>query len=238
MPTNTYPPAPGGHPEPTEDLTGTAKFTESYAFIPGGVMKDIVTSNLPGFRAHKAWIIARPMTGFSETFVHMIVTLHQGGGSRSPEPDPMGQAVIFVTEGRLRLTFGEQHHHLEAGGYAYLPAGCAWEIFNIKSDPCTFHWIRKAYQAEDGIDAPAPFVTSDSDVTPIEMPKADGKWSTTRFVDPDDMSHDMHVNIVNFEPGGRIPFEETHVMEHGLFVLEGTGRYNLNQDWYEVEAKM
>ena len=68
------------------------------------------------------------------------------------------------------------------------------------------------------------------------MPKADGKWSTTRFVDPDDMSHDMHVNIVNFEPGGRIPFEETHVMEHGLFVLEGTGRYNLNQDWYEVEA--
>ena len=33
------------------------------------------------------------------------------------------------------------------------------------------------------------------------------------------MRHDMHVNIVTFEPGGVIPFLETHVMEHGLYVL-------------------
>ena len=46
----------------------------------------------------------------------------------------------------------------------------------------------------------------------------------------------MHVNIVNFEPGGVIPFAETHVMEHGLYVLEGKAVYRLNQDWVEVEA--
>ena len=46
----------------------------------------------------------------------------------------------------------------------------------------------------------------------------------------------MHVNIVNFEPGGAIPFPETHVMEHGLYVLEGKAVYLLNQDWVEVEA--
>ena len=45
-----------------------------------------------------------------------------------------------------------------------------------------------------------------------------------------------HVNIVNFEPGGVIPFEETHVMEHGLYVLEGKAVYRLNEDWIEVEA--
>jgi (S)-ureidoglycine aminohydrolase len=44
----------------------------------------------------------------------------------------------------------------------------------------------------------------------------------------------MHVNIVTFRPGGRIPFAETHVMEHGLYVLEGTARYLLNTDWVEV----
>ncbi len=44
------------------------------------------------------------------------------------------------------------------------------------------------------------------------------------------------VNIVNFEPGGVIPFAETHVMEHGLYVLEGKAVYRLNQDWVEVEA--
>ena len=35
----------------------------------------------------------------------------------------------------------------------------------------------------------------------------------------------MHVNIVNLEPGGAIPFPETHVMEHGLYVLEGKAIY-------------
>ncbi len=45
----------------------------------------------------------------------------------------------------------------------------------------------------------------------------------------------MHVNIVSFEPGGAIPFPETHVMEHGLYVLEGKAVYLLNKDWVEVQ---
>jgi (S)-ureidoglycine aminohydrolase len=68
------------------------------------------------------------------------------------------------------------------------------------------------------------------------MAKTDGKWATTRFVEPDDIRHDMHVNIVTLEPGAVIPFAETHVMEHGLYVLEGKAVYRLNQDWVEVEA--
>ena len=66
------------------------------------------------------------------------------------------------------------------------------------------------------------------------MPGTDGRWVTTRFVDPDDLRHDMHVNIVTFQPGAVIPFAETHVMEHGLYVLEGKAVYRLNQDWVEV----
>mgnify|MGYP001353755569 FL=1 len=68
------------------------------------------------------------------------------------------------------------------------------------------------------------------------MPGTDGVWATSRFVDPNDMRHDMLVNIVTFQPGGVIPFAETHVMEHGLYVLEGKGVYYLNGDWKEVEA--
>ena len=56
------------------------------------------------------------------------------------------------------------------------------------------------------------------------------------FVDPDDLRHDMHVNIVTLAAGAVIPFAETHVMEHGLYILEGKGVYRLNQDWVEVEA--
>ena len=57
-----------------------------------------------------------------------------------------------------------------------------------------------------------------------------------RFVDPADLRHDMHMTIVTLEPGAVIPFAETHVMEHGLYVLEGKAVYRLNQDWVEVEA--
>ena len=68
------------------------------------------------------------------------------------------------------------------------------------------------------------------------MPDTDGVWATSEFVDPDDLRHDMHVNIVTFQPGGVIPFAETHVMEHGLYVLQGKAVYHLNQNWVEVEA--
>ena len=68
------------------------------------------------------------------------------------------------------------------------------------------------------------------------MPGTEGHWRTTRIVDPTDLRLDLDVNVVTFEPGGLIPFEETHVMEHGLYVLEGKAVYRLNRDWVEVEA--
>ena len=79
-------------------------------------------------------------------------------------------------------------------------------------------------------------ILNENDIAPTEMPGTDGKWATTRFVDPNDLRHDMHVTVVTFEPGAVIPFLETHVMEHGLYVLEGKAVYRLNNDWVEVEA--
>ena len=99
-----------------------------------------------------------------------------------------------------------------------------------------FHWVRKAYQYVEGLEIPEAFVTNENDIEPIPMPDTDDAWGTTRFVDSSDMRHDMHVNVVTFQPGGVIPFDETHVMEHGLYVLEGKAVYHLNQEWVEVEA--
>ena len=68
------------------------------------------------------------------------------------------------------------------------------------------------------------------------MPETEGKWATTRVVDPAYPRHDMHVANVTFEPGAVIPFLETHVMEHGLYVLEVKVMYRLNNDRVQVEA--
>jgi (S)-ureidoglycine aminohydrolase len=232
----TYYAPPGGLPPQSALMTQRAVFTPAYAFIPKGCFSDIVTSSLPGWTNTRLWLIARPMSGFSETFSQYVMEVGPGGGSTAPEPESGAQGVIFMTEGEIWLSIDGKEHDLGPGGYAYLPAGCVWQVRNAKSAPARFHWVRKLYEAAPGVPAPEAFVTNEQNVAPIAMPDTQGKWATTRFVEPDDLRHDMHVNIVTFQPGGLIPFEETHVMEHGLYVLEGKAVYKLNQDWVEVEA--
>jgi (S)-ureidoglycine aminohydrolase len=236
MADSTYASPAAGLPLQSAIHTGRAVFTEAYAVIPRGVMTDIVTSYLPHWRDERCWVIARPLSGFSETFSQYIMEVMPGGGSERPEPDTGAEGVLFVVEGQATVTIEGKSHLLKPGGYAYLPPGCKWAFLNKGTVPVRFHWVRKRYEAVDGLEVPAAFVANEQDEPIIWMPGTKNTWGTTRFVDPVDMRHDMHVNIVTLEPGAVIPFEETHVMEHGLYVLEGKAVYRLNRDWVEVEA--
>lgn len=226
----------GGLPPQTDLLTDRAMFTESYAVIPRGTLRDIVTSRLPFWEDTRLWVLARPLSGFAETFSQYVMEVGPGGGSDRPDTDPAAESVLFLMEGSLRLVLDGVTHEMEPGGYAYIPPTAEWSVRNPGEEKATWHWIRKRYQHVDGIDVPEAVVTHERDIAPTPMPGTDGTWATSRFVDPDDVRHDMHVTIVTFEPGGTIPFAETHVMEHGLYVLEGKAVYRLNQDWVEVEA--
>jgi (S)-ureidoglycine aminohydrolase len=211
-------------------------FTESYAVIPKGVLRDITVSHFPFWEKTRAWVLSRPLSGFAETFSQYIMDVKPYGGSSKPEPDAKAEAVLFVVEGELSLTLSGKVHVMQPGGYAYIPPGAKWSAGNKGAKSTRFHWIRKAYDFVQGLDVPDAFVVNEKDIAPIAMPDTNGAWATTRFVSPEDMRHDMHVNIVTFQPGGVIPFAETHVMEHGIYVLEGKAVYRLNQDWVEVEA--
>lgn len=236
MAQRTYYSPKGGLPPQTQMLSDRAVFTEAYAIIPKGVLRDIVTSYLPFWEGTRLWILSRPMSGFSETFSQYIMEVSPGGGSDRPELDSGAEGVLFVVEGELTLTLRGERHVMQPGGYAFLPPGCDWQVRNASDQVVRFHWIRKAYEHVEGIEVPEAFVTNENDIAPTPMPETGGVWATTRFVDPTDLRHDMHVTIVTFQPGGVIPFDETHVMEHGLYVLEGKAVYHLNQDWVEVEA--
>src|SRR5690606_6296464 len=72
-----YTPA-GGLPPQTDLLTDRAVVKLAYTFIPKGVLRDIVTSSLPGFTDTRAWIIARPTPSSATTFSQLIVEIAPG----------------------------------------------------------------------------------------------------------------------------------------------------------------
>ena len=228
----------GGLPPQTTMHTSRAVFKEAYVFIPKGVLTDIVTSKFPNWLNTRAWILAKPLSGFAQTFSQYIMEVSPNGGSTSPDPEPNAESILFVTDGELDLELNGKEYKMREGGYAYVSSKSQWKIHNRYKKTVSFHWIRKYYEKIDGFETPDSFVTNEKEISPggLTSEQTGGSWSTTQFVDPNDLSHDCHVNIVNFKPGGVIPFEETHVMEHGLFVLEGKAVYRLNEDWIEVEA--
>ena len=221
-------------PPQTNLTTDTAVFTEAYAVIPACTMSNIVVSYLPGWQGMRMWVIARPLSGFAETFSHYIVELEKDGGTTTPDDDPEIQHALFVTGGHATVVINGSEHVLTPGGFAYIPAGATWAVHNTETEPASFHWWRKRWQPAPGISAPDPIITNEHDIAPQAMPDTNDAWATTRFMDPSDLRHDMHITVVTFQPGGSIPFAETHVMEHGLYVIEGKAVYRLNRDWVEV----
>ena len=234
----TYHVPRGGLPPQTALTTYRARFTEAYAVIPARTQSDItavVPARLgPGMRM---WVLARPLSGFAETFSWYVAEVSaRWRHRRRPTSTRRRLRAVRPSTARSELEADGTSYDLEPGSYAYLPQVATGRCATPADASATFHWIRKRYDRVDGLDEPGVLVTHERDVQPVEMPGTDGAWSTTRFVEIDDLRHDMHVNIVNFQPGGAIPFPETHVMEHGLYVLEGKAVYLLNTDWVEVEA--
>ncbi len=221
-------------PPQTDMLTDRAVVTEAYTVIPRGVMRDIVTSVIPEWDGTRAWILNRPVAGGATTFAQYLMEIAPGGGSTDPEPEAGVESFMFLLEGTLNVTIEGEKHELTPGGFAFLPPAVAWEVANAGSELAKFQWIRKAYEPLAG-HTPKPVVGNEQDIEPGSMPGTENKWRTTRMLDPKDLAFDMHINVVTFEPGAIIPFAETHVMEHGLYVLEGKAVYRLNQDWVEVQ---
>eukprot|EP01034_Spumella_vulgaris_P014360 gene14360-18331_t len=185
----------GGAPAQTQLLTDRAVFTEAYAVIPKGTMMDIVTSYLPFWDKTRLWILSRPLSGFAETFSQYIMEIAPGGGSDRPELDEGAEGALFVVEGELTVTLDGKEHRMLPGGFAFIPPASNWAAHNRSEAPVRFHWVRKAYEYVDGLPAPEAFFTNEADITPNPMPGTEGKWATTRFVDPTDLRHDMHMTI-------------------------------------------
>lgn len=142
------------------------------------------------------------------------------------------QCFAYVLEGEVGLEVGGDSHLLKPDGYAYLPPD-APHRFTAESG-ARLLLIDKPYQPLIGADLPGAIVGSEPSLsgTPLMGDEA----LQVRQMLPDNLSFDMAVNTMAYAPGAHLPFVETHVMEHGLLMLEGGGVYRLADKWYPVRA--
>jgi (S)-ureidoglycine aminohydrolase len=94
--------------------------------------------------------------------------------------------------------------------------------------------IEKSYESAGGIGAPEFLVTHEDSVT-AEALMGDPALQV-RCLLPDDAGFDFAVNTMTYQPGASLSRVESHVMEHGLLMLEGGGIYRLGDCWYPVSA--
>ena len=177
-------------------------------------------------------------TGFAETFSQYMVEVAPGGGSDRPEPDPEAEGVALRHRG-TRCTLTVDGDRRTSSSRAATPTSrraptgrCATRAATnapLPLDPQGLRAGRRAGRARGVRDQRARRRGRSP------MPGHRRRWATTRFVDPADLRHDMHVNIVTFEPGGAIPFPRRTSWSTGSTSSRARPSTCSTSDWVEVQ---
>ena len=188
-----------------------------------------VPSFLPGLEKARTIVLISP--GMGARFTHLLVTFNIGGGATFPANDT--EAFAYLLSGSAQIEIGGKSCALNEGGYVFLPAGQAWRIIQ-PVEGTQVNLFFKKYVSLAGVDSPEVVVGHESHVVP--QPFLGDEDALLQTLLPDHPSFDLAANIFSYKPGAYLPFVETHVMEHGLLMLEGRGIYRLEDVWYPVAA--
>jgi len=198
----------------------------SYMLLP---QANRVLSTIPGFQRAAAHVLASPQLG--ARFVQYELVLQAAGGTAKPARDDL-EHFWYVLEGSAQLVVNGTRHGLETGGFAWLPPGTSYELANATDGTSRVLWLRRRYEPVEGLAVPAPFITHEKDIPALP----EDTYLEQHLIPYENPAFDMGVNLLNFQPGVYFGFVESHVMEHGLYMLAGRGIYWLNGDYHEIQA--
>jgi (S)-ureidoglycine aminohydrolase len=210
------------------DLFGFSRTVvkERYALItPDG----FVASTIPGWKNVRAVVNISPVMG--ARFVQTQISLGQDGtgevrtGTR--------EFFIYVMHGSGILVLDGKTHRLETGSYAFVPPNCDMQVkSNGKS--LSLLIFQKVYEPLVGVAVPGPLVGHERKIK--GQPFLGNDDARLQVLLPDEPAYDLAVNIFTYQPGATLPVVETHIMEHGLVMLQGQGVYRLDADHHPVTA--
>jgi (S)-ureidoglycine aminohydrolase len=196
-----------------------------YAILPP---EGVAPSVLPEWRETVAKVLAAPAMG--ARFAQYLLELAPGGGSRQTLPGPI-EAFFYLLDGRIELEASGARQVLEPGGFAYLAPGGSFQVKAASASRLL--WLKKRYRPW-GDARPRDRMGRESEVPAETYQGIDGLVLKTLM--PAEPAYDLAMNIFTFPPGYSLPVTETHVMEHGLYFLQGQGLYYLSDRWAEVKA--
>ncbi|NOZ73527.1 MAG: cupin domain-containing protein [Chloroflexi bacterium] len=213
---------------PADITTRSRSITKpgSYAVL---ALSDRVESTLPQFKDAVVRVMTTPALG--ARFVEYELLLNPGGRTVSPLNDGL-EHFLFVLEGEVEFESDGEKHQLDAGGYVWLPPNVAYSLINKSSSLTRMLWLRRRYEEVEGIPIPPPIISHEKDVEAIP----EDTYVEKHLIPYDDeLGYDMAFNLLIFTPGIHFSFVESHIMEHGLYMLDGRGIYYLNGDLIEVQ---
>ncbi len=201
--------------------------------IPGTYMifprANRVEHHLPGFNGVQAQVLATPQLGAK--FVEHELLVEPNGGTSLPLNEEFEQ-FLFIREGGLDLKIsGKQNQRMVAGSFCWLPPRQTYEFKNVNETLSRVIWIRRRFVEIQGLDIPGAIVSHESDVPAIPT----DTYMEQHLTPYEQLGFDMGINLQTFDPGVYFSFVESHVMEHGLYMLSGRGLYWLNHDFIEVQ---
>ncbi|MBM7601885.1 (S)-ureidoglycine aminohydrolase [Virgibacillus halotolerans] len=200
-----------------------------YALIaPEGLVKNVV----PGFEESDVSILSSPKLGAS--FVDYIITMHKGGKNTGFAGQADVQSFLYVIDGKLKATADNEEYELEQGGYIYCPAGTKLAFENLVDGDSKVFLYKQKYTPLEGVAKPK-IVTGNTNDIPEEDYDGMTNMRLQDLLPTDDLAFDMNFHILTFDPAGSHPFIETHVQEHGAYLLSGEGLYNLDNEWIPVK---
>ena len=231
MTNRAFPPATGQVP-PGAIGHNRGVVCSNYAFMPP---EGVLVSRLPQYRDTIVRVLTGPVMGAA--FAQYVLEIAPGGGTPAPFSEDGIQHFFYVLSGEARIVVaGGAAQALTAGGFAYLPPATPFTLCNESAEGIRVLALRKRYEAVPGLAVPEPIV-SHQDAVPITNHTGMTGRGFQFLLPYGDMRFDFEMNLMWFKPGVCFPAVETHVMEHGLYMLEGQGLYLLGADWHEIWAR-
>ena len=178
-----------------------------------------VRSPLPGMRRAAAVVHVGPAAG--ARFAQYTVEFEPGGMLAPSE----AQRFVFVLDGEL-----EEPRKLSAGHYIYIPPA---EDVDVRAATAARAMVMEVPRVSA---SPKPAMFSGEEASAPSKPFLGDDAIAVRTLVPDSPTYDFAVNTMTFQPGAHLPLVESHVMEYGVFLLQGGGIFRLGDKWHLVEA--